>query len=73
MSLLSPTCRVKVTLDGAVLPGCASYNAATDTFQYDLKTSKSLAPGSHTVGIQVTAPDGSGVVNTNSVPIVIRR
>jgi hypothetical protein len=71
--LLSPTCRVRITLDGVVQSGCASYNATRDTFQYDLKTSKSLPPGAHTIGVQVTAPDGSGVVNTNSTPVVIRR
>jgi hypothetical protein len=72
-ALLGPTCRVRVTLDGVAQPGCATYSPTRDTFQYDLKTSKSLAPGAHTVGIQVTAPDGSGVVNANSVSVVIRR
>jgi len=37
--------------------------------QYDLKTSKSLAVGTHALAIKVSAPDGSGVVNTNGTMI----
>ena len=69
-ALLTP-CRVKITLDGVEQPGCATYNASSNTFQYDLKTSKSLAVGNHTLAIKVSAPDGSGVVNTNGVTIGI--
>jgi hypothetical protein len=70
--LLSPTCRVQVTFDG-VVRGCAAYDPVRDRFAFTLKTAKSTPPGQHQVGIRVTAPDGSGVVNTNAVPIVIRR
>ena len=55
-----------------VQAGCASYAASSDTFQFDLKLSRTIAFGEHTVGIQVSAPDGSGVVNTDSIPIVVR-
>ena len=71
-ALLAPVCRVKITLDGAVQTGCASYNATTDTFQFDLKVPRTIALGTHTVGIQVSAPDGSGVVNTDSTTVLIR-
>ena len=52
---------------------CATYNATTDTFQFDLKTSKSLAAGQYTISVEVSAPDGSGVVNTEPVQVTIRR
>jgi hypothetical protein len=71
--LLSPTCLVHITLDGVVTAGCATYDAASNTFQYDLKTTKSLAPDTHIVGIRVDAPDGSGVVNTDSTTVVIKK
>jgi hypothetical protein len=38
-----------------------------------LKIAKGETPGNHLVGIRVTAPDGSGVLNTNSVPVVIKK
>jgi hypothetical protein len=72
LALLSPTCRVKITLDGVEQGGCASYDTVSDTFKYDLKTSKGLAIGDHTIAIQVSAPDGSGVVNTDSVIVTIK-
>lgn len=70
-ALLAPDCLVAVTLDGSA-KGCAGYDPESDTFQYDLKTAKTLAPGSHTVGIRVSAPDGSGVVNRDSTAVTIR-
>ena len=70
-ALLTPTCRVQVTFDG-VVKGCATYESALDRFIFTLKTAKSTALGAHTVGIRVTAPDGRGVVNNNSVPVIIR-
>ncbi len=69
-ALLTP-CRVKVTLDAVEQVGCASYNASTNTFQYNLKTSKSLAVGPHALAIKVSAPDGSGVVNIDGTTITI--
>lgn len=71
-ALVSPTCRVRITLDGTEQAGCASYNATSDTFEYTLKTSKSLAAGSHALAIKVSAPDGSGVVNTDGTTIMIK-
>lgn len=70
-ALVSPVCLVKVTLDGAV-KGFATYNAITDTFQYDLKTPKTIAAGPHTIGIQVTAPGGTAVVNRDATTIAIK-
>ena len=71
-ALLRPTCLVIVTLDGTS-QGCARYDAASDQFQVDVKTPNSLAAGNHVIAVRVSAPNGSGVVNTNSVTVVIRR
>jgi CSLREA domain-containing protein len=71
-ALIAPVCLVRVTLDGTER-GCVTYDPVLDTFQYDLKTPKTLAPGNHTVGIRVSAPDGSGVVNSDSTTVVIKR
>ncbi|WP_170964005.1 choice-of-anchor Q domain-containing protein [Agromyces tardus] len=69
-ALLSPTCRVSVTLDGQV-KGCAKYNATSDTFQFDVKTTKGMTVGTHTIGILVTSAAGD-VVNSNSTQVVLR-
>ena len=71
-ALLSPTCRVPVTFDG-VVSGFAGYDTVRDRFLFTLKTAKNAAPGTHLVGIRVTAPDGSGVLNTDSVPVEIKK
>jgi hypothetical protein len=70
-ALLSPVCLVRITFDG-VDKGCARYNAVANTFQLDLKTTKSVVVGTHTVGILVRAGDGSGVVNNETTTISIR-
>lgn len=70
-ALLAPSCLVRVTLDG-VDRGCPGYNTVGDFFQLDLKTTKSLARGTHTVGIEVGAADGSGLVNSESTTILLR-
>jgi hypothetical protein len=69
-ALLSPTCLVFVTLDGQVA-GCAKYTAKTDTFQFDVKTTKALAVGTHSVGILVKSLGGA-VVNTDSTQVSLR-
>ncbi|HEX6874144.1 MAG TPA: choice-of-anchor Q domain-containing protein [Nocardioidaceae bacterium] len=71
-ALLSPTCRVQVTFDG-VVSGCASYDTVRNRFLFTLKTAKNTTPGTHLVGIRVTAPDGSGVLNTDTVPVEIKK
>jgi hypothetical protein len=71
-ALLTPACRVKVTLDGVVQEGCASYDSRADRFQFDLKVPRTIALGTHAVGIQVSAPDGSGVVNSDATSVVVR-
>ncbi len=68
-ALLSP-CRVKVTIDGIEPTACALYNASTNTFHHDVKTAK-LTVGDHALAIKVSAPDGSGVVNTNGTMVTI--
>jgi hypothetical protein len=70
----STPCKVKVLFSGGTpTKTCATYNATTDTFQFDLKTSKSLAAGQYTISVEVSAPDSSGVVNTEPVQVTIRR
>jgi hypothetical protein len=69
-ALLSPTCLVHVTLDGQVL-GCVGYNPDSDTFQYDLKTTKALSAGEHTIAIRVTTASGD-VLNTDSMTVLLR-
>ena len=69
-ALLSPVCLVVVTFDGQA-KGCATYNAKSDTFQYDLKMTKTSAAGLHDVGIIVTTAGGD-VLNTESVQVRLR-
>jgi hypothetical protein len=70
-ALLSPACLVRITLDG-VDRGCAGYSTTSHSFQLDLKTTKSLARGTHTIGVQVSAADGSGLVNSETTTILVR-
>jgi hypothetical protein len=71
VDLISPTCKVKITLNGVAAPGCAIYKLVSDVFEYGLYLPYSLSPGAYRLGIRVNAPDGSGVVNTESVTVVI--
>ena len=69
---LAANCQVQVTLSGVTLPTtCATYNAGTDTFQLDVKTPKTLAPGSYTLTARVLA--GGATAASASTPVVIRR
>jgi hypothetical protein len=68
---LASQCKVKVSFNGGA-KNCATYNATTDTFQYNLKISKSLRAGLYTITVEVSAPDDS-VVNTETVQVNIRR
>ena len=69
---LTAACLIRVRLDGVLQPGCATYDARSDQFLYNLKTPKALT-GPHVVTVDVGAPNGTGTVNTNSVTIVLRR
>ena len=71
-ALITPTCLVRITLDGTVQAGCATYNASANTFAYSLRTARTITVGTHRVGIQVSAPDGSGVVNIHDTEILIK-
>ena len=66
---LAATCLVVVTLDGAVI-GCAAYNPTSNTFQLNIKLPKDLTPGSHTVGVRVSA--AGTVVNNETVAITVK-
>jgi hypothetical protein len=70
-ALLGTPCLVRVQLDG-VDRGCARYNASSDTFQFDVKTSKSIGVGDHTIGVTVAAGDGSGIVNNEATTVALR-
>jgi hypothetical protein len=72
--LVASPCKVKVFFSGGTpANNCATYNATTDTFQFVLKTSKSLSSGTYTISVEVSAPDGSGLVNKETVQVTIRR
>ena len=71
LALLSPTCRVRLVFDGNQQGACATYDAGNDTFQFDLKTSRLLQDGQHTVGLRITAPDGT-VVNSDTATVLMR-
>lgn len=68
---LAAACGVQVTLSGVTLPSsCAAYNAATDTFQLDVKLPKSLPSGTYALTVQVVT-DGT-VQATTSTSVTIR-
>ncbi|MFE5672941.1 FG-GAP-like repeat-containing protein [Agromyces sp. NPDC056523] len=69
---LVAACLVRVTLDGVLQPGCATYSARSDQFSYNVKIPKGMT-GQHVVALAVSAPNGSGIVNSNSVTITVRR
>ena len=66
-ALLAPVCRVQVTLDG-VSKGCVRYDAAANKFQVDVKTTKSITTGEHTITVVITAGDGSVGRVTDAAP-----
>jgi hypothetical protein len=72
---LASQCKVEVLFSGGTpANNCASYNATTDTFQFNLKIPKRLASGDYTISVEVSAPDDSGVVNKEPpVQVNIRR
>ncbi len=73
-ALVASPCKVKVLFSGGTpTNNCASYNATTGTFQYNLKTPKNLSPGLYTISVEISAPDGSGVVNKESVEVNFTR
>lgn len=66
---MASTCRVEITFD-EVVRGCATYDAASDIFQSDLKTARTTSTGTHQVGIRVQV--GGAVVNSDSVTVTVR-
>jgi hypothetical protein len=68
-ALLTPTCNVRISFDG-VDAGCVRYSASTDTFQFDLKSSKTAVEGPHAIGVTVSA--GSVILNSAATTVVIR-
>jgi hypothetical protein len=66
---IASSCRAQVRLDSGA-PGCASYNAATDTFQFNLNTAKNLSKGTHTIAVNVFV--GPNLVSTKSTTTTIK-
>ena len=67
---VATACAARITFSGDTASGCAAYDAKSDSFLFDLKTSKSLAPGTYVITIRVFA--GSDVVNELSIPVSIK-
>jgi probable HAF family extracellular repeat protein len=63
-------CAAKISFSGDSATGCAAYDAKSDSFSFDLKTSKSLAPGAYVITIRVFA--GNDMVNEFPVPVSIK-
>jgi len=66
---IASSCRAQVRLDSGA-PGCASYSAATDTFQFNLNTAKNTSKGTHTITLNVYV--GGDVVSTKSTTMTIK-
>jgi hypothetical protein len=66
---IASSCGAKVRLDSGT-PGCASYNATTDTFQFNLNTAKTLSKGTHTITLNVFV--GANLVSTKSTTTTIK-
>ena len=69
---LGAGCFVKVRLDGAASPAvCATYDTKSKTFQADFKVPKVPSGATH-INVDVYAPNGSGLVQTETEPITIK-
>ena len=66
---LAASCAVRITFAGAARR-CASYDAVSDSFRLNLKTSRALAPGSYTLSARVYV--GADLVTTKEAEVVIR-
>jgi hypothetical protein len=66
---IASTCSAKVRLDSGS-PGCATYNATTDTFQFNLNTPKNFSKGAHTITLDVFVV--GNVVSTKSTTTTIK-
>jgi hypothetical protein len=66
---IASSCSAKVRLDSGT-PGCAIYDPTTDTFQFNLKTSKNLSKGTHTITLDVFV--GANLVSTKSTTTTIK-
>ena len=51
-------------------PNCFRYDAGSDTFLFDLKTSKTMPPGNYTIGVKVVS--GPDVLASGSVVVAIK-
>ena len=70
-SLVGSPCRIKVSFAGQAQAGCPTYDAVANVFKFDLKTTRQSPKGTQTVTIEVSAPDGSGLLQTHSIQVVI--
>jgi hypothetical protein len=66
---IASSCSAKLRLDSGS-PGCATYNATTDTFQFNLNTPKNLSKVVHTITLDVFVV--GNVVSTKSTTTTIK-
>lgn len=65
-------CLITGLYDGTAQTACATYAAATDVFSLSIKTPKGrTVVGAHHIGLQIKAPNGSGIVNVVLIPILL--
>ncbi len=68
---IANACGAKILFSGGnPSPNCARYDAGSDTFLFDLKTSKTMTPAKYVMTVQVLA--GAEVVTTATVTVDIR-
>ena len=64
-------CAAKIQFSGGnPSPSCFAYSTSSGSFSFDLKTSKTMTPGSYVITIQVLA--GADIVTTATVAVDIR-
>ena len=69
-NLASSCAAVILFTAGNPSPNCARYDDKANTFLFDLRTSRTQAPGDRTITVRVTV--GGTVVNTASTTVRIR-
>jgi hypothetical protein len=67
---IATSCRAKVQLDSGT-PGCAFYATKTQTFEFDIKTSKTTTKGPHAITLKVYAADGVTVIGTKTTTVTL--
>ena len=68
---IAAACGATLSLPPAA-PACAAYDARKDELRVDLKTDRATPPGTRPASLVVSAPDGSGPVVEEAIPLVVR-